>query len=171
MFGAGAFRSLQSIARPLAVNVQKPARTVHEAGSAGYTVQEARALCRRYEGRKRDHPCDRDGGVNFLRSIEARRSCVTIPSRLSTDIAPVFSWKSWRIDTNFRGVCFSVAYTTPNGKSCRSFPKNRSIYHNSRCTYHVKRHQSLSGAKKRKKTRKHQAKTRKTRQNRFQGVV
>ena len=33
-------------------------------------------------GRKRDHPCDRDGGVNFLRSIEARRSCVTIPSRM-----------------------------------------------------------------------------------------
>ncbi len=48
---------------------------------------------------------------------------------------------------NFRGVCFSVAYTTPNGKSCRSFPKNRSIYHNSRCTYTVKRSQSLSDAK------------------------
>ena len=48
---------------------------------------------------------------------------------------------------NFRGVCFSVAYTTPNGKSCRSFPKNRSIYHNSRCTYPVKRPQSLSDAK------------------------
>ena len=48
---------------------------------------------------------------------------------------------------NFRGVCFSVAYTTPNGKSCRSFPKNRSIYHNSRCTHPVKRSQSLSDAK------------------------
>lgn len=59
---------------------------------------------------------------------------------------------------DFRGVCFSVAYTTPNGKSCRTFPKPRSIYHNSRCTPPLKRPQSLSGAKKRKKTRKHQAK-------------
>ncbi|MDS2077079.1 hypothetical protein, partial [Escherichia coli] len=47
--------------------------------------------------------------------------------------------------------CFSVAYTTPNGKSCRTFPKTRSIYHNSRCTYHVKRPQSLSGAKNAKR--------------------
>lgn len=52
---------------------------------------------------------------------------------------------------DFRGVCFSVAYTTPNGKSCRSFPKNRSIYHNSRCTYPLKRPQSLSGAKNAKR--------------------
>ena len=52
---------------------------------------------------------------------------------------------------DFRGVCFSVAYTTPNGKSCRSFPKNRSIYHNSRCTYPLKRHQSLSDAKNAKR--------------------
>ena len=52
---------------------------------------------------------------------------------------------------DFRGVCFSVAYTTPNGKSCRTFPKTRSIYHNSRCTYPVKRPQSLSGAKNAKR--------------------
>ncbi len=52
---------------------------------------------------------------------------------------------------DFRGVCFSVAYTTPNGKSCRSFPQNRSIYHNSRCTYPLKRPQSLSGAKNAKR--------------------
>ena len=52
---------------------------------------------------------------------------------------------------DFRGVCFSVAYTTPNGKSCRSFPKNRSIYHNSRCTYPLKRPQPLSGAKNAKR--------------------
>lgn len=52
---------------------------------------------------------------------------------------------------NFRGVCFSVAYTTPNGKSCRSFPKSRSIYHNSRCTYPLKRPQSLSDAKNAKR--------------------
>ncbi|STG78144.1 Uncharacterised protein [Escherichia coli] len=75
---------------PLAINVQKPARTAHEAGSAGS-------------------------------------------------------------GHDFRGVCFSVAYTTPNGKSCRTFPKTRSIYHNSRCTYHVKRPQSLSGAKNAKR--------------------
>lgn len=62
---------------------------------------------------------------------------------------------------DFRGVCFSVAYTTPNGKSCRSFPKNRSIYHNSRCTYPLKRPQSLSDAKKHKKTMKHQGKHKK----------
>ncbi|WP_216084951.1 hypothetical protein, partial [Shigella sonnei] len=42
-------------------------------------------------------------------------------------------------------------YTTPNGKSCRTFPKTRSIYHNSRCTYPVKRPQSLSGAKNAKR--------------------
>ncbi len=59
---------------------------------------------------------------------------------------------------DFRGVCFSVAYTTPNGKSCRTFPKTRSIYHNSRCTYPLKRPQTLPDAKKRKKTRKHLAK-------------
>ncbi|RDR09798.1 hypothetical protein C4A16_00171 [Escherichia coli] len=52
---------------------------------------------------------------------------------------------------DFRGVCFSVAYTTPNGKSCRTFPKTRSIYHNSRCTYPLKRPQSLSGAKNAKR--------------------
>ena len=52
---------------------------------------------------------------------------------------------------DFRGVCFSVAYTTPNGKSCRTFPKNRSIYHNSRCTYPLKRPQSLSDAKNAKR--------------------
>ncbi|HFK4195331.1 hypothetical protein, partial [Escherichia coli] len=39
----------------------------------------------------------------------------------------------------------------PNGKSCRTFPKTRSIYHNSRCTYPVKRPQSLSGAKNAKR--------------------
>ncbi|WP_206610243.1 hypothetical protein, partial [Shigella sonnei] len=50
-----------------------------------------------------------------------------------------------------RGVCFSVAYTTPNGKSCRSFPQNRSIYHNSRCTHPLKRPQSLSDAKNAKR--------------------
>ena len=52
---------------------------------------------------------------------------------------------------DFRGVCFSVAYTTPNGKSCRTFPKTRSIYHNSRCTYPLKRPQSLSDAKNTKR--------------------
>ena len=52
---------------------------------------------------------------------------------------------------DFRGVCFSVAYTTPNGKSCRAFPQIRSIYHNSRCTYPLKRHQSLSDAKNAKR--------------------
>ncbi|GDC21270.1 hypothetical protein HmCmsJML197_04938 [Escherichia coli] len=52
---------------------------------------------------------------------------------------------------DFRGVCFSVAYTTPNGKSCRTFPKPRSIYHNSRCTPPLKRPQSLSGAKNAKR--------------------
>ncbi len=52
---------------------------------------------------------------------------------------------------DFRGVCFSVAYTTPNGKSCRTFPKTRSIYHNSRCTYPIKRPQSLSDAKNAKR--------------------
>ena len=52
---------------------------------------------------------------------------------------------------DFRGVCFSVAYTTPNGKSCRTFPKTRSIYHNSRCTPPLKRPQSLSGAKNAKR--------------------
>ena len=52
---------------------------------------------------------------------------------------------------DFRGVCFSVAYTTPNGKSCRTFPKTRSIYHNSRCTYPLKRPQSLSDAKNAKR--------------------
>ena len=63
---------------------------------------------------------------------------------------------------DFRGVCFSVAYTTPNGKSCRTFPKTRSIYHNSRCTPPpLKRPQSLSGAKKRKKDKKTPGQTRK----------
>ncbi len=52
---------------------------------------------------------------------------------------------------DFRGVCFSVAYTTPNGKSCRTFPKTRSIYHNSRCTYPLKRPQSLPDAKNAKR--------------------
>lgn len=52
---------------------------------------------------------------------------------------------------DFRGVCFSVAYTTPNGKSCRSFPQNRSIYHNSRCTHPLKRSQTLSDAKNTKR--------------------
>ena len=52
---------------------------------------------------------------------------------------------------DFRGVCFSVAYTTPNGKSCRTFPKTRSIYHNSRCTPPLKRPQSLSDAKNAKR--------------------
>ena len=52
---------------------------------------------------------------------------------------------------DFRGVCFSVAYTTPNGKSCRTFPKTRSIYHNSRCAYPLKRPQTLSGAKNAKR--------------------
>lgn len=52
---------------------------------------------------------------------------------------------------DFRGVCFSVAYTTPNGKSCRTFPKTRSIYHNSRCTHPLKRPQSLSDAKNAKR--------------------
>ena len=62
-----------------------------------------------------------------------------------------FHVESWRRDTNFRGVCFSVAYTTPNGKSCRSFPKSRFIYHNSRCTHPLKRPQSLSDAKNAKR--------------------
>lgn len=52
---------------------------------------------------------------------------------------------------DFRGVCFSVAYTTPNGKSCRTFPKTRSIYHNSRCTYPLKRAQTLPDAKNAKR--------------------
>ncbi len=52
---------------------------------------------------------------------------------------------------DFRGVCFSVAYTTPNGKSCRTFPKTRSIYHNSRCTYPLKRSQTLPDAKNAKR--------------------
>lgn len=52
---------------------------------------------------------------------------------------------------DFRGVCFSVAYTTPNDKTCRAFPQIRSIYHNSRCTYPVKRPQSLSDAKNAKR--------------------
>ena len=52
---------------------------------------------------------------------------------------------------DFRGVCFSVAYTTPNDKTCRAFPQIRSIYHNSRCTYPLKRPQSLSGAKNAKR--------------------
>ena len=52
---------------------------------------------------------------------------------------------------DFRGVCFSVAYTTPNDKTCRVFPQTRSIYHNSRCTPPLKRPQSLSGAKNAKR--------------------
>lgn len=52
---------------------------------------------------------------------------------------------------DFRGVCFSVAYTTPNDKTCRAFPQNRSIYHNSRCTYPLKHPQSLSDAKNTKR--------------------
>lgn len=52
---------------------------------------------------------------------------------------------------DFRGVCFSVAYTTPNGKSCRSFPQTRSIYHNSCCTYPLKRSQTRSDAKNAKR--------------------
>ncbi len=88
-FGAGEFRSLQSIAAPTR-STSKPARTAHEAGSAGCTEQEAHALCRRCEDQKRDHPCDRDGGVNFRRSIEARRSCVTILSRLCDLHRPLY---------------------------------------------------------------------------------
>ncbi|WP_213054879.1 MULTISPECIES: hypothetical protein, partial [Enterobacteriaceae] len=42
---------------------------------------------------------------------------------------------------------FSVAYTTPNNKTCRAFPQNRSIYHNSRCAPPLKRSQTLSDAK------------------------
>ncbi len=52
---------------------------------------------------------------------------------------------------DFRGVCFSVAYTTPNGKSCRSFPQTRSIYHNSCCAHPLKRSQTRSDAKNTKR--------------------
>ena len=59
---------------------------------------------------------------------------------------------------DFRGVCFSVAYTTPNGKSCRTFPKTRSIYHNVALYVPCKTPSIAFWRKKRKKTRKHQAK-------------
>lgn len=52
----------------------------------------------------------------------------------------------------FQGRLFFLALTLhPNAKPCRSFPKTRSIYHNSRYTHPLKRSQTRSDAKNAKR--------------------
>ncbi len=79
------------------------------------------------------------GGVNFLRSIEARRSCVTIPSSVIDRPRPLYSRDNLGGETRISGAfVFQSLTLPPNNKTCRAFPQNRSIYHNSRCTYPLK---------------------------------
>ncbi len=62
---------------------------------------------------KASHPCDRDGGVNFRRSIEARRYVLRFSPGYATYTPSVFHVELAGSGHDFRGVCFSVAYTTP----------------------------------------------------------
>ncbi|XJL50653.1 hypothetical protein AB2E22_26700, partial (plasmid) [Escherichia coli] len=90
--------------------------------------------------------------VNFLRSIEARRSCVTIPSRLSTDIAPVSFVAILPDRREFQGrFVFQSLTLPPTTKPVESSRKPDPFTITPVVRTPLKRPQSLSGAKNAKR--------------------